>query len=378
MPTYDVNKIIWVDPSKINLVCEPKVRKGRLANCAEIAGGDWDKKVKMFENLDIYLALKNRIEKGVPWTETQFYRRVATEIDQGNHLWKCRNREELDKRCFDIEKLYESIKKTGYKMKQELPNEINDPFWNEDEVIVHIDRNGQLLFGDGRHRLAIAKIVGLNSIPVKVGRRHIDWVKFRSEILQYANEMYRGKVYHPLMHPDFRDIPTSHNFKRFEIIRKNLPPELGEVLDIGAHWGFMSHCFEELGYTCYAVENSPRDVYFLKKLRDAQNKKFEIIAMDILEYHDKKRFKIILALNIFHHFIKEKHQHDRLINFLQRIDTEIIFFQPHKIDEPQMVGSYRNYDCEEFVAFVLKHSRLRNALPIGEADDRRPIYKLYK
>jgi len=375
-PTYDIYKTIWIDPSKIEFVCEPGGKKGRLLTCGEVAGGDWDKAISSFDSLDVYRALKNRIEEQWAWDETQFYSRVLMEIDKGNYLWGCKNREELNGRCASIDRLYETINGSGYKTKEELSNDAEDPFWDHDEVIVHIDRDGRLLFGDGRHRLAIAKILGLQSIPAKVGRRHANWVEFRSEIIQYANEMYGGKVYHSLMHPDLRDIPASHSLKRFEIIEQHVPTPPGQVLDIGANWGFMSHCFENLGFACVAVENSPRDVYFLKKLRDAEGKKFEVISTDVLEYQDKTRFKIVLALNIFHHFIKTEFLHDRLVKFLNRIETEVVFFEPHNIEEPQMVGAYRNYDHEEFVAFVLKHSGLTTAINVGMAEDGRPIYKM--
>ena len=57
---------------------------------------------------------------------------------------------------------------------------------------------------------------------------------------------------------------------------------------------------------------------------------------------------------------------------------ELMFFEPHLSNERQMMGAYKNYECEEFVDFVLSHSDLNHSKLIGKAEDERPIYMLYK
>lgn len=44
------------------------------------------------------------------------------------------------------------------------------------EILVDVGRDGELLLVDGRHRLSIAKILGLDEIPVVKHVRHEQWV----------------------------------------------------------------------------------------------------------------------------------------------------------------------------------------------------------
>lgn len=47
----------------------------------------------------------------------------------------------------------------------------------ENEILVDIARNGELLFVTGRHRLSLAKILGLDRISVAIAVRHPKWLE---------------------------------------------------------------------------------------------------------------------------------------------------------------------------------------------------------
>ena len=119
----------------------------------------------------------------------------------------------FDKRLDDIQRLYNSIKEQGYLSQSDLlqmdkkgtvdrNNDAETPLLNE--ITVDIGRDGDLLYcGYGSHRLAIAKILELDSVCVKVGARHKQWQQLRDEIRSngYTNHhsiKYRG-------HPDLQD-----------------------------------------------------------------------------------------------------------------------------------------------------------------------------
>jgi hypothetical protein len=84
----------------------------------------------------------------------------------------------------------------------------------------------------------------------------------------------------------------------------------------------------------------------------------------------------VLALNIFHHFLKNEESYFKLLNLLKDLKMREMYFQPHLPNEPQMRGAYKNYSVEDFVAFILKASRLSRAEFIGSAEDGRRLYKL--
>lgn len=397
---HDPNRTYWVDPKKIEYVCVlgtyekygemGTVLRGTFKKYGErgkVLRGDWDSERIPFTELDTYLAIKARVMDGTPWSQTTFYHRVLDEISSGLVKWGCRTREELDRRCEYLDSVFEDMKTRGYRSQEELLRDeeyVRAPFRAheeeslikiEDEVTVRIGHDGVLLFEDGRHRLAMAKLLGIDSIPVKVTVRHADWMQFRKEVAEYARSQ-GGKLYAPITHIDLADMPTYFGEERFELLLENLELDQGTVLDIGSHWGYFCHRFEEAGFDCYAIENAAVHGYFLDKLKRAERRRFHIIHGDVFDLHEKVDFDIVLALNIFHHFIKKQSTYKQLKKFLQRLDMKVMFFQAHNPDEPQMKEAYRNFNGEEFTTFIMENSCLNDVRQIGVGEDGRLIYKL--
>lgn len=374
----DVDKVCWVPPQRI-IYCSSR----EFSVCdlkGHVIPGDWDRLEKKFDDLDIYVAFKQVCLEGQDWSETIFYQRVVDMLGRGQVLWGCKERSDLDQRCEDLESLFHRIRCEGYKSQRELllSQQINDPLQAQHEVTVSIGRYGDLLFSDGAHRLAIAKLLGIQRIPVRIAVRHPEWMSFRQELLQYAKEQ-GGKTYQPITHPDLDDIPFFYECEdRFTLIKENVSVEQGRLLDIGANLGYFCHRFEDEGFDCYAVEDSQVLLYFLKKLRRAENKKFKVIAESVLESRDIRNthFNVVLALNIFHDFLKTKESYDRFVHLLENLHTEELFFESHLPDEPQMQGAYKNYAPAEFAEFLLRNSSLSQAQCIGVAEEGRPLYKL--
>ncbi|MBA7627875.1 hypothetical protein ES703_35344 [subsurface metagenome] len=377
---FDVDKIYWVDPERIKYssLIEFQIHK----NKGKVIGGTWDQLEKRVEDLNVYVSFKERFMEGKKWEDTSLYQWLLNEIGNGRFWRNCRNRSDLERRFEKLDFLFQSIKNTGYKCRNEVLSEENAcaPILLEDEIAVNVGRNGDLLLNNGVHRFAIVKLLGIRQIPVKITVRHSQWVKFRSEVLLYAKGRPDGKLYQPITHPDLQDLPSLYDseFKRFNIIQENLSVTKGRLLDIGAHWGYFCHRFEELGFDCYAVENDGASVHFLRKLKRAENRQFKIVPMSIFEYQDVENlyFDVVLALNIFHHFLKEKNSYLKLLNLLKRLKLKEMYFQPNCPSEPQMRGAYKVYSEEEFVEFILQASKLNKAKFLGRAQGGRGIYKL--
>jgi len=370
----DVHQMLWVDPERIKYQCVLS-KYDTLGERGQILGGNWDKNKVLFSDLDVYRAFKARFINNEPWENTDFYHRVTAEIASGNTKWGCTTLDEFNRRLEQLEALYTEIKENGYKSQQSLFPD--DPYRGEDEISIRIGRDGELLFEDGRHRLTIAKLLKIEKVPVKVTVRHREWVNFRMEILKYA-EAHNGKVYQPLLHPDLETIPSHYGPERYNLIRENLDLEKGTLLDIGAHWGYFCHRFEDDGFDCYAVESDLKAAYFLEMLKKAENKQFTVINQSIFNYTDKTEFDIVLALNIFHHFLKTKETYIQLKTLLQRLRMKMMFFQAHEFNSVQMQNAYRDFSADEFVEFILRHSELDESRYLGKTSDGRRLYKLYK
>lgn len=130
--------------------------------------GDWDSPSPLDE-WDKYRAIREHFEKGTVWENTDFYQRVSKELREGRIKWGCRNECDLKARLTWLSQLFKDIEKRGI-----LPHrEVNGSKpWGD--ICLCVNRNGQLLFGDGGHRFSIAKILELDSIPARIAVIHKD------------------------------------------------------------------------------------------------------------------------------------------------------------------------------------------------------------
>lgn len=372
---YEPHKIIWVNPKKIKFSL--KRHSNKYTKRGMVMRGDWDLEKKDISQSNKLKAVKERFVKEKNWQETDYYKELLKDIEKGKIRYFCKDKSELDERFKRLDKLYENIRKEGYKTQKELNK--NNTIDIYDEITVSIGRKGELILVDGVHRFFIAKILGLKKIPTQIFIRHSKWHKFRTEILGYLRR--RGKIYAPLTHPDLQDISSTYTDGRWKMIEKNLPGnKKGKMLDVGAHWGYFCHKFEELGFECYAVENDTSYLYFLRRLKTAENKKFKVVEKSIFDCKEatNKKFDVILALSIFHHFLKEKKSYEKLVKFLNNLDMKMMFFEPHSTSESQMEGAYKNYSPEEFVRFIIDNSSLNKFKLIGRTEKNRPLYKIYR
>ncbi len=249
------------------------------------------------------------------------------------------------------------------------------PCGDDDEITVRIGRNGELLLETGQRRLELAKRQGAPQIAFKVSGRHRQWVRLRRQLLVYAGEN-GGRLYQPITHPDLCDLSSHHGERRWALIEASLPIGGGSVLDVGANLGYFCHKLETRGFACWAVEDSLQVGYFLERLRRAEGRRFRTFIGSIFDFHERKEFDLLLALNVFHHFLKTREDHDALMHLLRRLNIEHLYLETHHPDEPQMAGAYRNYPPDEYVRFVLEHAGLMAARFIGETDAGRRLYLL--
>jgi len=141
-------------------------------NIGKIKSGNWDKIQTDFNQLTEYKSIKNRYKNNMPWKKTRLYKIHKQRINQGYKSYGCKNICDLYKKLNKIDDLFKKIKNEGYKTQIEL-SILNDPY---NEVRINISRNGQFIFNEqGRHRLSIAKIIGLDKIPVLVSWYHKEY-----------------------------------------------------------------------------------------------------------------------------------------------------------------------------------------------------------
>ncbi len=352
--------IYWVSPDIIRNCLRHKLKI--TAHTDSVLHGDWDKDIVPFEEKVIfYDSFKQRLA-GFPWVETPYYTINVKNIENGEEKWGCRTSEQFLERCENLEKIFADIKEYGFRQ-----------VGIDDCISVAIDRDGQLLFCNGRHRLSFAKILGIQAVPIKIIARHPQWLAIREEIARYT-QRHAGKIYAPIDHPDFTHTPSFH-MGRSSLLIDHMIPTGETVLDIGSHWGYMPTILERIGKKCVAVERSQEELFFINRLQKANETSFEIVDQDIFDYiGDGKQFDTVLALAIFHHFLKTKELHSSLASLLQSLQMKEMFLLTHHTKENQMQRAYANYNPTEFAEFIIENSCLDTYHEIADFSERKLLH----
>lgn len=168
-----------------------------------------------FENTDLFQAMKHVLVEGGNWQETAFYHNVTKKIKSGQRLWGCTDTSQfLDRLETSVRDIFHSMKNFGYLTQNQIEHrfcegadrnlfrtffssEYHSRISSRHEILIGFNECGALIFLDGRHRLAIAKLVGIAQVPVTVAFRHRNWAEFRA--------LLQGMIFDPGdMHIKFR------------------------------------------------------------------------------------------------------------------------------------------------------------------------------
>lgn len=210
----DPYRLLWVDPGTIT----HHVNRDEVPRIfGRVAGGDWDRDREPFTATDVHRSLRRRFEDGADWSETDLHTALLSGSESGLWRRRCETEAERDRRLAAIDDLYERIESEGYRSQAALAaiagsdagveganNERSHPMLNE--VGVNVGRDGALLWRHrGLHRLSIAKILGVELIPIYVLARHAGWQRVRDRLR--ADESVSVD---PASHPDLADLRGTH------------------------------------------------------------------------------------------------------------------------------------------------------------------------
>lgn len=156
-----VNRIKLFPPDRLPVTGDDAV--------AGAVGGPWDRISMDIRHHYLYQSIRARLYEGLDWTETQIYEHPSYRDDP----------ELARRRCEKIEAIIRSIERNGYRSQDELPaDETADPerigsIPVPDEIIVGMDRDGQFIhLKNGRHRLAVAQLLGVERLPAILSLYH--------------------------------------------------------------------------------------------------------------------------------------------------------------------------------------------------------------
>lgn len=214
----DPFKTIYIDPTEISQVTGRGPNPGRFQwqDIGKVQGGEWDQRGECIEELPVVRALRKRFEGDKDWEDIGFVQYVIEQAERGHVIWRgCESENDVWEACARVDRLYERIQEHGYQKKQEVIHKeglhsdkyvAGDGFNQYDEVLVDIGRDGEFLFVDGRHRLAIARILELDEIPVRISARHKQWQQVREIVAKKSRSKLPEYIEQHLTHPDLTDV----------------------------------------------------------------------------------------------------------------------------------------------------------------------------
>ena len=187
----DPYKLIYVDPSAVEYVSGAARRRGW------VVGGNTLMTDDRFMDRTRPKAVAQRVSAGRDWEDTT----LADAYDGA----------EFAERSARIDELHERIRADGYRSQRRLLETDTDAAWEglndamhpiANEIAVDIGRSGDLLWNMcGQHRLALARVLDIDRVPVQVFRRHQEWqaVRDRARRGEQIPDEHRS-------HPDLADI----------------------------------------------------------------------------------------------------------------------------------------------------------------------------
>ena len=162
-------EILLVDPTNVDY----RIASRHIPDDAPpygIIGGKWDLNKSHWKK-GFFYGLIERFEEDKQWEDTIYYQTLTKKLEKGKSIGVLDGPQTISNfknYLTYLDKLYGNIKQNGY---------------DKDSIItVSIGRNGEWIVHSGNHRLTIARIIGIEEVPLKIKYRHKQWQDLRDDI----------------------------------------------------------------------------------------------------------------------------------------------------------------------------------------------------
>ena len=164
-------------PRRSELIHVPTMRLTHGVNvrgvgAGEVRGGTWDLSARPIADT---FHIKSAIEHwahGTPWEDLGVFEHLVRRIEEaGRPIDGCSTRAEVVARYERLDHMFQQVAAEG---RLRRPQEVDrEKRRGQGALMVHVDRHRRPVFGfRGNHRLAAAMVLGLETVPARVGRVH--------------------------------------------------------------------------------------------------------------------------------------------------------------------------------------------------------------
>lgn len=170
--------------------------RNRPASLGRVIGGDWDRDHGFalgddgysYAHVDdarvvdwiLYDAINRRVA-GERWEDTQLVELALSRLDDRPLSRRYRSETAIQRWLMSLDSLIDSIREHGLLSNWSFHEAVGRPSGvlerHVGEVCVDVGRDGELLFVNGKHRLCIAKVLGVDSVPVAPLVYHRQWAE---------------------------------------------------------------------------------------------------------------------------------------------------------------------------------------------------------
>jgi hypothetical protein len=170
------NERLWIDPGRVRYALG-----GVPVRSAQVIG-EWPpaKLVPFEEHVHVGFALAHWRD-GVRWEDTGAYDYMLKQISIRGRQDGCFDLDDVVRRYERLDDLYDTVGREG---RLRTRSDLDPKARNEDGgILVHIGPGGEPAIGDsGKHRLTIAKLHGLKTVPARIGYVHRDAVSLLPDL----------------------------------------------------------------------------------------------------------------------------------------------------------------------------------------------------
>ena len=123
------------------------------------------------------------------------------------------------------------------------------------------------------------------------------------------------------------------------------------------------------------MESDPENAGFLRRIAELSDIPVTVEERSIFDL-ERVEFDLVLALNIFHHFLRKPETYGKLIEFLSRLRCRTMIYQAHSIDGPKMKDAFARIPPEEMCDIICRKTGLTNWEMI-DIFNKRKVFRIY-
>jgi len=178
----------------------------------QIISDDWDMYTEDLDTHPTPIGLREHFVEGKNWEDTPYYERAKKKIENGKSHWGYTDLDHFrNERCDYVDTLYKRINKKGYRRTTPENHDVPDTDHRTDvkryeqarEPLVAITRDGRIALRDGYHRVILAQILEIDTIPVHILARHSRWQSYREQAYQSNTKSELSEdIKQHIPHPD--------------------------------------------------------------------------------------------------------------------------------------------------------------------------------